>query len=104
MLPFSSFFVLNSVLPAIRSISFFSEVISEAMAPRSVSVRVSFDALDRQLTHALEDRVGLVQAAFSGLDHRDAVLGVANRLVEALDLATQLLADRQASRVIADAG
>src|SRR5215204_3471336 len=44
--------------------------------------------------------MGLVQAALSGLDHRDAVLRVADRLVQALDLATQLLADREASRVI----
>ena len=43
MPPLSSFLVLNSVLFAIRSTSFLSEVISEAMAPRSVLVRVSFE-------------------------------------------------------------
>ena len=84
MPPFSSFLVLNSVLVAIRSISLFERGQLGGDGP---TIRVGqgvVRALDRQLTHALQDRVGLVQTAFSGLDHRDAVLGVADSLVQAL--------------------
>ncbi len=48
-------------------------------------------------------RVDLGQRALSGLHERDAVLDVAARLVEAADLTTQLLRDRQASGIVGSA-
>ena len=56
--------------------------------------------LHGQLADALEHRVDLVQRTFSGLHHRDAVLRVALGLSETVDLAGQLLADREAGGVV----
>ena len=63
---------------------------------RQRAVRV----LHGQLADALQHRVHLVQRALSRLHQRDAVLRVALGLGEAADLATQLLADRQAGGVV----
>ncbi len=56
--------------------------------------------LHRELADALEHRVDFVQRAFTDLDHRDPVLGVAHGLVEAADLAAELLADDEAGCVV----
>ncbi len=59
--------------------------------------------LDRQFTDALQDVVHLAQRAFSGLEHGDAVLGVALALPHATDLGAHLLGDREPGRVISGA-
>src|SRR5690606_14444037 len=56
--------------------------------------------LHREVAHALQDGVDLGQGAFCGLDDRDAVLGVACRDVQPVDLRAQTLADGQARRVV----
>ena len=45
----------------------------------------------------------LVQGTFTSLDHRNAVLGVALRLRQTLDLGAHLLAHAQTSSVVARA-
>src|SRR5262249_11641653 len=56
--------------------------------------------LNREIADALEHRVDLGHRAFRRLHERDSVLSVALGLVETTDLRGQLLADRQAGRVI----
>src|SRR5437588_742942 len=56
-------------------------------------------SLHGQVTHTLQQRRGLVQGAFSGLEHADAVLGILHGHLEATHLGAQLLADRQAGGV-----
>ena len=73
-----------------RAISDGSWSTSDWIAAWSLSQRAVV-VLDGQLADALEHRVDLVQRTFSGLHERDAVLRVALRLVEAVDLAAQLL-------------
>ena len=73
------------------------------MAALSVRRQRAVVELDGQVTDALEHRVHLAQRALSGLHERDGVLGVALGLAEAADLGAQLLADRQAGRVVGGA-
>src|SRR4051794_12378793 len=56
--------------------------------------------LHGELSHALQHRMDLVERAFSGLHHGDAVLKVALRLGEAADLAAHLLGDGEAGGVV----
>ena len=63
-------------------------------------VATGVGGLDRQVTHAVEHGVHLVQRTFSGLHDRDAVLGVAGGLLQAADLGTQALADDEAGGVV----
>jgi hypothetical protein len=84
--------LLNWALVPMRSISHASCLVLGRQRPVLV--------LDGQLADALEHRVDLVQLALSGLHEGDGVGGVAVGLVEARDLSTQLLADRESGRVV----
>ena len=53
-----------------------------------------------QFTHALQHVGDFVRRAFSGLDHRDAVIGVAHCLVKTADLGSHFVADGQAGSVV----
>src|SRR5204863_2572036 len=57
-------------------------------------------SLDGKLADTLQQGSRLVQRAFTGLQHADAVLGVLHALLEPADLGTQLLADAQAGGVV----
>ena len=56
--------------------------------------------LDAQLTDTLEDAVDFVHCAFSGLNHRNAVVGVADGLRVTANLGSHLLANSEACRVV----
>src|SRR6185312_15599856 len=56
-----------------------------------------------QLANALEHGMNLAHGTLSGLHERDGVRSVALGLIEAADLGAQLLADRQAGRVVSRA-
>jgi len=56
--------------------------------------------LDSQFTHALQVVADLAEGAFSGLGQRDAVVGVANRDVHALDLGVHALRDGEAGGIV----
>ena len=53
-----------------------------------------------QLAHALQDGVRLVERAFSGLNHGDAILTVPHGLVEAPHLGAHFLADGKPCGVV----
>ena len=88
-----------------RSISCLSWLISWPIDVRSAdAVGVgAVGGLHRQLAHALEDAVDFVQGAFSRLQHRDAVLGVAHGLGVAADLGAHLFANAEAGGVVGGA-
>ena len=91
---------MNVVAPAMRLISV-AEGRDLGADRRGVGrAEGAVRGFDGQLADALEHRVDFGQRAFSGLDHRDAVLGVSLGLVEARDLRLQLLADGEAGRVV----
>ena len=70
---------MNFVVSAMRVSSELSWPISDWMLLlASVVQAATVRRLDGQVTHALQDRVGLVQGALSGLDDGDAVLSVAD--------------------------
>ncbi len=71
-------------------------------AARFGVVRV-VSSLDTQVTQTLQDGLGLVQAAFSGLNSANAVLGVTSGNREATDLGLQALGQCQAGRVVTGA-
>jgi hypothetical protein len=53
-----------------------------------------------QIAHALEDVANLVECAVSGLNNTDAVLGVANGDLGAIDLRAELLGDNKSGSVV----
>ena len=59
-----------------------------------------FCGLDRQFAHALQGVGHRGERAFSGLRQRDAVVGVADRDVDAADLRVHPVGDRQAGGVV----
>ena len=77
---FRTLMPLNSALEPMRSISDASWLTSVWIACAVVVAQRAVLELDGELADALEHRVDLVQRAFRGLHHRDAVLGVAVRL------------------------
>src|SRR4051812_30310779 len=66
-------------------------------------LRTAVRRLDRQVAHALQDRLRLVERAFRRLDDADAVLRVADGDLEAADLRAQPLGDGQTGRVVGGA-
>src|SRR3954447_24173019 len=66
-------------------------------------LRTAVRRLDRQVAHALQDRLRLVERAFRRLDDADAVLRVADGDLEAADLRAQSLGDGQTGRVVGGA-
>src|SRR3954454_4692741 len=66
-------------------------------------LRAAVRRLHRQVAHALQDRLRLVERAFRRLDDADAVLRVADGDLEAADLRAQPLGDGQTGRVVGGA-
>ncbi len=92
---------LNLVCAAMRVISADSAWYSVSRLARSLVPLEPFCGLHRQFAHALQ-RVGDGgQRAFGRLRQRDAVVGIADRDVDAADLRVLAVGDGQAGGVVA---
>ena len=66
---------------------------------RRLVVRI-VTGLNRKVTHALQNRLHLIERTFSGLDNADAILSVASSNREATNLRLQALGNCEACCVI----
>src|SRR6202012_499351 len=86
---------------ALLAVDFLRQLVDFGLDVRLVRARVrAVVVLDAQLVHPLKHVLHVIQRTRRGLHHRNGVVGVAARLVQAVDLGGQALRDRVASGVI----